>query len=144
MKNNKKIVIQILIFSLFVSSCTQVLYTHKDYMERYSTKSSVISGFGLPTEKRIEGDIEEWYYNFGTNTIVNTYNAPLYNNSRIGIGNAQTYSKYVKFTFRNDYVANWYSQGVDYTEREIKKTKTIIYIISCLGFGVLLGIATSQ
>jgi hypothetical protein len=138
MNNYKKILLGFLAFTFLATSCTRVVYTHNDVMARYNTKTSIISRFGLPSEKRTEGDLEEWYYGFGSNTIVNTYNAPIYNtNSRIGFGNAQTYNRYIKFLIRNDRVASWESQGVNLQEVERDKKKTTW---AWIGGGVLFGL----
>ena len=126
MGNNKKpFYIMLFLLIAVVSSCTKTLYTHNDVMNRYKTKADIITKFGLPSEKRSESGLEEWYYNFGTKT---TYT---YSNTQSSLltGNANTSNKFVKFIIKNDSVVNWTTQGVDLKLTEINKKQTTLAII---------------
>ncbi len=126
MENNEKtFYIKLFLLISIVSSCTKTLYTHNDVMNRYKTKTDIITKFGMPTEKRSESGLEEWYYNFGTKT---TYT---YSNTQSSLltGNANTSNKFVKFIIKNDSVVNWKTQGVDLKLTEINKKQTTLAII---------------
>ena len=131
MENNEKtFYIKLFLLISIVSSCTKTLYTHNDVMNRYKTKTDIITKFGMPTEKRSESGLEEWYYNFGTKT---TYT---YSNTQSSLltGNANTSNKFVKFIIKNDSVVNWKTQGVDLKLTEInKKQPTLAIILGTLG-----------
>lgn len=64
-----------LTFSLFLlcSSCSikvvEATTTHKQVMDRYKSKDQIVAKFGLPTNKKTEGEYEEWLYDYGTKTI---------------------------------------------------------------------------
>jgi len=76
-KNKIKIkmrkIAQSLIIILVMSSCYQNVWeatiTHKQMMDSFNTKEIIISKFGLPTNKKTEGDYEEWLYDYGTKII---------------------------------------------------------------------------
>ncbi|HWD89822.1 MAG TPA: hypothetical protein VG367_16940 [Mucilaginibacter sp.] len=54
MKNLIKGLAFLSMLSLF--SCTKVLYTHEQVMNRYQSKQDVIGKFGMPAEKKTNGD----------------------------------------------------------------------------------------
>lgn len=62
-------------FSLFLlsSSCSikviEATTTHKQMMDRYKSKDLIVAKFGLPTNKKTEGEYEEWLYDYGTKTV---------------------------------------------------------------------------
>jgi hypothetical protein len=124
----------LLFFILMLTSCTRVIYSHNDVMDAYRTKSDIITRFGLPTEKRQEGDIEEWYYSYGSRTS-SVYNNIAYGNNRpVIIGRSNTTDKYIKFTLKNDKVTNWTTQGVNLQETEVDKKKRIWAILGSIAF----------
>ena len=55
------------------SSCSVKVWeattTHKQVMENFKTRDKIIARFGLPTSKKVEGEYEEWMYDYGTKTI---------------------------------------------------------------------------
>lgn len=66
------------------SSCTSVVYTHKQVMDDLKSKEQVIAKLGLPTNKMIEGEYEQWYYDYGTvsrSKTYTTYTKPEVNNT---------------------------------------------------------------
>ena len=124
----------LLFFTIMSTSCTRIIYSHNDVMDAYRTKSDIITRFGLPTEKRQEGDIEEWYYSFGSRTS-SVYNNIAYGNNRpVIIGKSNTTEKYIKFTLKNNAVTSWTTQGVNLQETEIDKKKNIWVILSSVAF----------
>ena len=110
-----------LILGLFVmislTSCSELLYSHSDVMGSYRTKSSLISKFGLPSEKRVEGNIEEWYYSYGsvTSAVGLSRNTSI---GTIGRASASTSDRYIKFQLRGEDVVNWSSGGVNLEVRQ--------------------------
>ena len=152
----KKSFIVILIVFVF-TSCTKVLYTHNDYMQRFRTKQDVINSFGLPTEKREEGDILEWVYYFGktttgigysnTNqrsTISSDYSSVYGNSNGLSVARVNESNRYVKFTFdKNNNVISYNSSGVDYTQRVKDKKATtwciVLSIVASVGMMAAVG-----
>lgn len=124
-----------LIFLLPFVSCTKVIYTHDQVMSRYSTKDQVISEFGLPTYKRSEGKIEEFIYSFGSRLVGQSFSNEGLRTTRIN-----EYERYVKFTFSNNNVTKWASQGVDYKVTKPNSGGTVLLIISIvlLSLGIVI------
>lgn len=58
--------IYILVLITLFSSCTSVLQTHSEVMNSYNSKEAIISRLGVPHQKRVEGNIEEWIYDYGS------------------------------------------------------------------------------
>lgn len=146
------------IFSL--SSCTKLLYSHEEYMNRFRTKEGVIAHFGLPDQKIEEGDYTQWLFDFGKGSTgvgfgnANT-NASIYGNKSNIYGNSNTnagvftqvdeYDKYVKFTFdKQGMVKNWTSQGVNLSRKQIKKGATIVAVVAVIAACVELGALAAE
>lgn len=136
----------ILLFAILftISSCTKILYTHQQYMERFKTKDDVIHGFGIATEKRQENNISEWFYDYGRRTtavsngnsytgvsVSGDYNS-IYGNSNTNTGMiTQIYNNenYVKFLFDStNRVINWNTFGVDFGKKTIARGATMVAI----------------
>lgn len=144
MKTLITVISAITLISAF-TSCTKVLYSHAQVMERYKTKPQVVSTFGLPTEQRSGEGIEEWLYNYGT----------ISTESNVGIsGNATTnslsvtqfseYSRFVKFTFdSNGNVLKWQTEGIDNSERVKNTMGTIFAVIGGVALSVLVVVGGS-
>jgi hypothetical protein len=134
---NLLIVITLLIFS----SCTRVLYTHNQVMDRYHTKEEIIARFGLPTEKRQGENIEEWIYDFGTISKGRGTGVG-YRGISFSSGQYDNTQKFIKFTFdSNGKLLKWDSQSVDLTEKKVSTGKTIAGVIILLGLSIAAGIA---
>ena len=152
MKIIKRLLLSFGFISLMLQSCTYVAYSHKDVMSRYKNKGEVIEKFGIPPIKRTQDGYEEWIYDFGNASIGNsftTYRAGVYGGvNAIGGGSVQTYSKYVKFTFKNggEQVYSWESQGVNYEETmRDKKATTWAWILGIGGFvGLIAGLSAAD
>lgn len=106
----------LLLVSLFLCSCSQKVYTHKQVMQSFHTKEDVTKRFGNPDIKRTIDSTEEWVYNHNflpkpSNTIVNTPPA--------GVDTTQKSRKiqqntYVRFLFDSaGNVVGYKSNGVD-------------------------------
>lgn len=111
------------------SSCTSVVYTHKQVMDDLKSKDQVIAKLGLPTNKMIEGEYEQWYYDYGTvsrSKTYTTYTKPEVNNTinvnvnpNSGLNfNPSTQSSVPKFNLGN-------SQGSTVTNTSNKFVKVI-------------------
>jgi hypothetical protein len=158
MKNKLSSIIMSLSVLLMTTSCTKVIYTHEQVMKRYNSKTKIVQQFGLPTEKKIGEGIEEWLYDYGTESVRSNYGNSNTNvsisgnaNSVYGKSNTNTvsvssfnqYNKFLKFTFDEEGNAiRVRSQGVDLTERKKQPVKTVLAVIlitgGCLGLGALL------
>ncbi len=141
------------------ASCTSVKYTHHQVMDRYDSKSKITAKFGVPTSKSREGNIEQWYYNFGQVTRSGGYTTNGSSNSNISVnGNiatvrttytpatvtnwTRTYTRYLIVMFdQRGNVVNWKSKGLDYTVREKDPKKTILTL---LGTAAATGIIISS
>ena len=58
-----------IIFSSCSIKVVEATTTHKQVMDKYKTKDQIVAKFGLPTNKKTEGEYEEWLYDYGTKTI---------------------------------------------------------------------------
>ncbi|MFL9484201.1 hypothetical protein ACI6Q2_15575 [Chitinophagaceae bacterium LWZ2-11] len=147
------------VLPMLICSCTKTIYTTKDVLGSLTTKKAVISKFGLPTERRSEGDITEWIYDFGSVSDASSYsraraNATVTDNGNNTYGSAygsgstvsqfSTYNRFVKFTFdANDRVINSVWQAVDFSVKKPATGKTILYITGIVALGIGLGILAS-
>ncbi|MDB4919872.1 hypothetical protein [Mucilaginibacter sp.] len=118
------------IFSM--CSCTMVLYSHKQVMQRYTTKSQVTKDFGRPAEKRQSEGTEEWLYNYNgisTNSTFETNNVTQFSQ----------YDRFVKFTFDgNGNVTKWESHGINKERRKPNPTATIVLVAGLVAFFIAL------
>lgn|ERR1700743_1900068 len=132
---------------LSLCSCTKVLYTHEQVVDRYKTKQDVSKTFGVPTEKKMSGNTEQWLYKFEKDDSSREHVAKEYHNTQtVTVTDFNKYDKYLVFTFdlqgnvtRCDY------SGVDLTVKTKDKEATIVLI--ALGAVLLTGlvvIATSM
>jgi len=126
----------ILLILLTLSSCAVTYYTHDQVMDQVflgKTKDFVITNFGMPDEKAVEGEYEQWLYDRGQKTVTSvrpsrstttaTVTPGVYNvsgranTSTYGGGaTSRTYTSYVKLIFKDGVIVSWLSQGVDYSE----------------------------
>lgn len=147
---------------ILLSSCMVTKYTHDEAMELMigsGTKDDVIAAFGLPDEKKTEGDYEQWTYYGGMRSATRTspsYSVasasarPTYDiygdvikadanvNTRTysGSSRSQSYNEYVKILFQNDQVTGWDTRGVDYSEKEPSAGVTLAAIVA---IGIAIG-----
>ncbi len=119
----------LLLLLLIGCSNSKILYTHSDNMSKLTTKQLVIDRFGEPASISSDGEIDEYYYDFGTwNQTVNYYDSKI---SLVGETSYSEYQqpmrsavrteyKYVKFQIIKDSVIYWESKGVNFTTKKKK------------------------
>jgi len=126
-------------------SCTKVVYSHEDYMSRFKTKQDVLNSFGLPTEKKIDGKIVEWMYDYRKGPshpakgAANSINSNTSGNDHT-VADLTDYKKNVRFTFdENDKVINYTTQEVNFAEKKPATGKTILLVLGILMTAALAG-----
>jgi hypothetical protein len=155
----KKIIGYFIPILLIGNSCTKVVYTSRDYVKKFSTKQDVIARFGLPTEKRSEGNITEWLYDFGSESVgigtaygsnrttISGYGNTISGNSTLNglvVTRFSNFQKYIKFSFNeNDRVIGAQWNGVDFSEKKTKVGATIFSLLLIIGVGAALGLAAT-
>jgi len=119
----------LLLLLLIGCSNSKILYTHSDNMSKLTTKQLVIDRFGEPASISSDGEIDEYYYDFGTwNQTVNYYDSKI---SLVGETSYSEYQqpmrsavrteyKYVKFQIIKDSVIYWESKGVNFATKKKK------------------------
>lgn len=125
---------------LLFFSCTTMLYTHEQVIERYKTKQDVTKRFGAPTEKKTSDTTEEWLYAFEKkNSITDHSVTQLPNITTANVTAFSPHKRYLTFTFdkqgnvtRTDY------QGVDLTEKKKSPGKTIALVLGAAALVVVL------
>ena len=71
----KKMYLMVLVLSItLLSSCGAkmamvTITSHQQAMDSYKTADQLIKEFGIPTSKRVDGELEEWNYLFGVKTV---------------------------------------------------------------------------
>ncbi|HQW83647.1 MAG TPA: hypothetical protein PK987_04260 [Ferruginibacter sp.] len=152
----KQSLIALILVSFIFQSCTKTLYTSKQVAQSFHTKKDVIARYGLPTEKKTEGNITEWLYDMGSvstgvsrsagtvNTTVNTTSSGA-TGSAYGGGTTYTkfnnYRSYIKFIFdERDNVMNVVWQGVDLSVRKKAPGRTVGLIVGSLAAAAALSI----
>jgi len=120
----------LLLLLLIGCSNSKILYTHSDNMSKLTTKQQVIDKFGEPSSILSEGEIDEYYYDFGTwNQTVNYYDAKIslvnentsYAQYQQPMRSAvRTEYKYIKFKIIKDSVIRWESKGVNFETKNKK------------------------
>jgi len=120
----------LLLLLLIGCSNSKILYTHSDNMSKLTTKQLVIDRFGEPASISSEGEIDEYYYDFGTfNQTVNYYDAKIsLVNENTSFAQYQqpmrsavrTEYKYIKFKMIKDSVIRWESKGVNFATKKKK------------------------
>lgn len=145
---------------LILSSCTMTKYTHSQVMNNAvngKTKEQILQEFGIPTEKRVEGNYEEWIYVLGQRSIslsppsssrstVKVYpsRATIDTRYSASMGMTRTVEDYIKITFQGDKAIRWNTQGVDYTVTERDSEKTALAVVFSVLGSVLLGVLISM
>jgi hypothetical protein len=126
---------------LSLCSCTKVLYTHEQVVDRYKTKQDVSKTFGIPTEKKMSDNTEQWLYKYEKDESSRERAAvkEYHNTQTATVTDFNRYDKYLIFTFdfqgnvtRCDYT------GVDLAVKGKDKEATIVLI--ALGAVLLTGL----
>ena len=147
------------VVTISMSSCYTTIRSTSQVLGSYTTKDQVVRAFGLPSEKRSDGNYTEFYYDQGSVSVGSSYSrsnanasASSYGNTTYGsaqgsgyaIGSVSNYNRYVKFTFdHRDNVISSEAQGVDMAEKKAAWGKTILLLLGSLGLGVGLGLASA-
>jgi hypothetical protein len=135
MKNLSKALALLIAFSLF--SCTKVIYTQKQVLDRYKTKQDVVKAFGEPTEKKTGEGNEEWLYEYKSGG----HHPVEYPNAKAAeVTQFTGYKKYVIFTFDpQGNVLTSKCEGIDLTQRKNAPVKTAALVVGIVGsiFAVL-------
>jgi len=124
--------------SLF--SCTKVLYTHEQVMNRYQTKQDVIGKFGMPTEKKTDEDsTEEWLYKFDRKGAFSDHaTVEQMKNKAVAVTGFSRYKRYIIFTIdKQDRVIMTQFDGVNLEER-VKNPGGTVALVA--GGMVLIGL----
>ncbi len=124
----------LLIFVLFSTSCSEILFSHNDAMSMLNSKELVIKRFGKPTKIMQLEKYSEYYYDFGefreqinyfdpkislmTRRIDSlSYVADFESPSQYSI---KISKKYILFHIVGDSVKYWESQNVNFPIKRIK------------------------
>ena len=112
--------------------------THSDRMRKYTTKSNVISSFGIPSQKDTYEGIDIWKYDLGGYTSTAASARPI-GNGVYGSSSSTYSNRYVEFQFRGEDVVNWRTKGVDYGQEKRWIGMWTGFIIDCGFLGAALG-----
>ena len=127
----------LLIFSLLsVFSCTRVLYTHEQVLDRYKTRNDVQKAFDIPTERLANDTSEQWLYQYDKRV------KPHHNIQTATVTNFGKYNRYLLFSFdRSGNVVQWYYDGVDLTVRKSNPLGTVGLVAGGVGLVILTYVA---
>ena len=132
---------------LSLCSCTKVLYTHQQVLNRYQTRQDVISKFGMPTEKKTDEDsTEEWLYKFDQKGAFtdHSFHEQL-NTKTVAVAEFSRYKRYIIFTIdKQGRVIVSQFDGVNLEERVKNPGGTIALIAGGVAFVALLVVAASS
>ena len=112
--------------------------THNERMEKYTTKSQVISKYGIPSQKDSYEGIEIWKYDLGGYTRTAAAATPI-GNGVYGSSTSSYSNRYVEFHFRGDDTINWRSKGVDYAAPKLWFAMYTGMVIDSILLGLALG-----
>ena len=133
----------LLLGMLSLFSCTQVIYSHEQVMDRYKTKQNIAKVFGLPTEKITRDTSEKWLYKYSGSHSRDEYR----NVSTLDVPEFGKYKRYVVFNFdKQGNVASWEYQGVNFAERGEDSAATVLAALfgGFLLFASILGVLYSR
>jgi hypothetical protein len=139
----------ILTLALSLNSCTIVgagidysinnsYDTHSDRMGQYTTKSKVISSFGIPNQKDTYEGLDIWKYDLGGYTNSAASAVPI-GNGVYGSSSSTYSNRYVEFQFLGEDVINWRTKGVDYGQEKKWIGMWTGFLIDCGLLGAALG-----
>jgi len=132
---------------LTMFSCTKVLYTHEQVMNRYQTKQEVIDKFGIPTEKKTDEDnTEEWLYKFEMKGAFTDHSpAEQLNSKTVAVTEFSRYKRYIIFTIdKQDHVIMSKFDGVNLEERVKNPGGTIALVAGGVALVALMVVAVSN
>jgi len=118
----------VLLSTLSLLSCTKIIYTTDQVIDRYKTKQDVLNAFGIPTEKKISDTSERWLYRYDKNFGEHDYKQ-YHNTQTLTVNDFGKYGRYLIFSFdtkgsviRADYT------GVDLTVKKQDTGATIVLV----------------
>lgn len=139
MKNHTRIIACFTAICVLVSSCSKLVHSHEDFMDRLNTKNDVFQHLGYPDQFRDQNNMSEWLYKLDDQKKLTTKNPePVSKKRNTGEGEKvgqfdELKGKYVLITFKNDTVTNKQTQGVDFA---LKRTRVIASILAGAGLGL--------
>ncbi|MDB5135192.1 MAG: hypothetical protein JWP37_1795 [Mucilaginibacter sp.] len=132
----KNFIMGLAMISMLSLSCTKVIYTNEQVIDRYKTKQDLMKKFGAPTEKQKDSTAERWLYKYESSTIESR------NTNSLDVKGLGAYKRCLIFTMDlQGNIVRWDNKGVDMTERVKNKHGTVALIIvgSSLVVLVVLG-----
>ncbi len=140
-----KILITVLaLFSMAtLVSCTKVLYTHQQVMDSYKTKEQVLKQFGIPTEKRMSADTEEWLYRYELKPTMSKFVVSQLENVKTNdVTEFTIYKRYLVFAFdKQGNITGQRGEGVDLTHKVRDPGGTIALVIGGIALTALAIVA---
>ncbi|HTD99202.1 MAG TPA: hypothetical protein VK668_07925 [Mucilaginibacter sp.] len=128
-----------LLSMLSMFSCTHVLYSHDDVLNKYQTKQDIAKQFGVPAEKKMGETSEEWLYIFSSKTLISPHLATA------DVTVLGKYKRYIIFTMDlQGNVVRWYSEGVNFEVRKSAPGETIALIVGIVAVITVGAIAASH
>lgn len=95
----KNLIITLLLLSMLsLLSCTKIIYTNDQVIDRYKTKQDVLNAFGIPTEKKISDTSERWLYRYDKNFAEHDYKQ-YHNIQTLTVNDFGKYERYLIFSF---------------------------------------------
>jgi len=132
MKNLTTTIMLLSTLSLF--SCSKLIYSNEQVMNKYKTKGDVIKQFGPPTEKRSADAAEEWLYSYDRQ-------AGNPDTTAKKVTNFSIYKRFIIFNLdMQGNVLNWRCEGVDFGKRKAQPGKTLALVAGSVG--LIAGLVT--
>ena len=142
----KLINIMILLAILSVFSCTKVIYTNEQVLDRYKTKQEIAKKFGAPLEVVKSDTTEEWLYQYDRLSPYKHHS--LIENPDRSTKNVEAfdkYKRYVVFYFdKQGKLTKWKCEGVNFSEKKPDTLGTVILVGIGVGVIVLSVIAANN
>ena len=117
--------------------CTKVIYTHQQVIDSYKTKDQLTKKFGIPTQKKMSGDTEEWLYRYEMKSTGKPIVSQAENVKTADVTEFTMFKRYIIFAFdKQGNITGQRSEGVDLTQKEKAPGKTIALIGGCVAVTV--------
>lgn len=129
---------------LSLAGCSKVIYSNEQFMDGLKTKENIVNKLGLPNEKRMAGDVEEWLYKYEDgDRWTKTPVAHIPVTSTDDVSNLTPYKRFVLFKIDTQgNVLSWTCEGVSFTKRKPAPVTTIALVVTSVGLFCLLLWAT--
>ena len=127
----------ILLSIIALPGCTKIIYTHQQVIDSYKTKDQLTKQFGIPTQKKMAGDTEEWLYRYEMSTTGKAVVRQAENVRTADVTEFTLFKRYIIFDFdKQGNITGRRSEGVDFTQKEKAPGKTIALIGGCVAVTV--------